>query len=275
MPPHRYATTRGRVIATLLAVLVLFGLTVVLVSHDRLGRASSTQAVWLDPAGRGSPSPGSTAPTGTPPPVPSPPPVLSLHVPFPKSGPDTFGYASATGPVLGTAGPIRRFRVAIESNIPASVATLAAFSAKINQVLGDPRSWIAGGQYRLQQVPATGSYQFTIYLVTEQTSSRMCAPLYTGGYTSCRQGSHVVLNLDRWMTSVPEYTGVHIPLDSYRAYMINHEVGHVLGHEHELCPGKGRPAPVMEQQTLGLHGCTPNFWPYRNGKPYDGPLGHY
>lgn len=199
--------------------------------------------------------------------------VMSLHVKFPKSGPETFRYAKATGPVLGTSGPIRRFHVAIESNI--DVVALAALVAKIDVTLGDRRSWIAGRQYRLQQVPESSPAQFTVYLVTESTSSQMCAPLYTGGYTSCRQGPHVVLNLDRWMTSVPEYVHAKVALDTYRTYMINHEVGHALGHSHELCPGRGRPAPVMQQQTLGLHGCTANPWPYVHRKAYNGPLGHY
>jgi hypothetical protein len=177
------------------------------------------------------------------------------------------------GAVLGSAGPLRRFRVAVESNVPVDAA---AFAAKVDQVLGDPRSWIGGG-LRLQRVPGLAAADFTIQLATERTSRTICAAGHvdTGGFTSCRTPGHVVINLDRWYLSVPAYVSAHIPLDTYRDYVINHETGHELGHGHELCPGAGRPAPVMEQQTLGLHGCTANAWPYLAGRRYAGPAGSY
>jgi hypothetical protein len=201
--------------------------------------------------------------------------VLQLKTSFPQSGPGTFRYATTTGPVLGLSGPIRTFRVAIESNVGEDIVPMASFVAKIDATLGDPRSWVGGDTYRLQQVAEGAAAEFTIFLATPITVNHLCAPLPSNGYTSCRQGPKVVLNLARYLTSVPYYRDDQVVLDTYRTYMINHEVGHALGHGHELCPGPGQPAPVMEQQTLGLHGCVPNPWPFINGKRYDGPPGAY
>ena len=264
---------RSHTILVFAVVAALLGLLAVLIGH--LGQTSPSQSAdWTTT----DETPISQSPSAPPPspslsPTAKPSPVLAMKVKFPHSGPHTFTYAKVAGPVLGFAGPIRKFHLAIESNI--KVATMTDVIAKVNATLGDSRSWVAGRKYRLQLVPKDTAAQFTIYLVTSATSSSMCAPLYTGGYTSCRQGSHVVLNLDRWMLSVPDYVKAKVPLETYRTYMINHEVGHALGNSHELCPGAGKPAPVMEQQTLGLHGCKANPWPYVNGKKYDGPLGRY
>jgi Protein of unknown function (DUF3152) len=281
-PQVRNGRSSGTRVETWLLAIVVVALVgiggaiaVRLISSQPTDTRASSYTPQVGHIGAGSPAPSeqaSSEPSDSSSSVPAP--VLSMTVRFPKSGPGTYTFAQTTGPVLGEAGPIRKFRVAVESNL-ADVVDITDVLAKINSTLGDSRSWVGAHAYRLQQVPPTSSYEFTIYLVTEKTSSALCAPLYTAGYTSCRQGARVVLNLDRWMTSVQYYINADVSLDTYRTYMINHEVGHALGHGHELCPGPGRLAPVMEQQTLGLHGCKPNPWPFVDGKRYDGPSGQY
>jgi hypothetical protein len=205
-------------------------------------------------------------------------PVLSLPDEFPSAGPGSFVYATSRGAAMGTAGTLRRFHLGIEKGVEED---LAAFTSTVDQTLGDPRGWTAGGQLRLQRVPPAEQADFTMYLATPETARKMCAQgkvdIVKNGqpYTSCRAPGKVIFNLARWRQSVPDYVAARVPLDAYRQYMINHEVGHELGHGHELCPGRGRAAPVMQQQTLGLHGCTANAWPYLNGKRYAGPPGAY
>ena len=67
-------------------------------------------------------------------------------------------------------------------------------------------------------------------------------------------GDNIWLNADRWMNGA---AASKLPLERYRQYMVTHEMGHSLGHEHVKCPGSG-PAPLMMQQTLGIGKCTPN-----------------
>ena len=178
-----------------------------------------------------------------------------------------FTFAGGFGPVLGTTGTIRQFKVAVQNGIGQGDGR--GFATVVDRILGDPRSWIAGRQFRLQRVPRPATAEFTIYLASAGTSERICAQggLRTDGFTSCRLSGRVIINVDRWAGAVPGYGA---PLDVYRSYAINHEVGHQLGHGHEACPGRGRPAPVMMQQTYGLKGCVAYSWPYLGGGRYSG-----
>ena len=176
---------------------------------------------------------------------------------------------SQRGPVAGHAGTLLRYRVLVERDIRGLSA--ASFADTVTATLADPRGWTAGGRWRLERVGPGDPYDITIYLATPDTRDRLCGDV-ADGYTSCRNGDRVVLNVARWVKGVPDYGA---GLTTYRRYVVNHEVGHRLGHRHELCPGDGRPAPVMQQQTLGLHGCTANPWPYVQGERYRGAPGAY
>lgn len=220
------------------------------------------------------PLPPSAEPSPSDPVPSSRPPVLRVPGAVPSAGTGGFGYDARSGPVLGRAGELRRYRVAVESG---SAEDAGEFAEAVQAALAGPGSWVDSGRLRLQQVPGAAPRDFTVYLATARTAGRMCA---RGGvdiringrpYTSCRAPGQVIINLDRWRLSVPHFVSAGVPLTVYRTYVINHEVGHQLGHRHERCPGAGRPAPVMMQQTLFLSGCRVNPWPYLNGRRYTGP----
>lgn len=185
----------------------------------------------------------------------------------PEGGSGILTYGANGGPILGTAGTLRRFHVAVENDMGQDVDT---FGAALDTILGDPRSWIAGQDVRFQRVGNAEQADFTIVLATPATSETLCAAggLKTAKYTSCRVSSKVVINLARWLTATPSYGA---PVEVYQAYAVNHEVGHLLGHGHEGCPNQGSAAPVMLQQTLDLRGCVANGWPYVDGHLYSGP----
>ena len=188
---------------------------------------------------------------------------------YPVGGDGRWSVATTSGPVVGHAGTLLRYRVAVEDGILG--ISPDEFAAQVSTVLSDPRSWIGTGRWRLRLVGSASGYNFTIYLATPATRDKLCANGYDR-YTSCRVGDKVVLNVARWVHGVPNYGA---DLEVYREYMVNHETGHRLGHGHELCPGPGRLAPVMQQQTLGLHGCVANAWPIADGHPYAGRSGQY
>jgi hypothetical protein len=189
-------------------------------------------------------------PTGTT------PPAAEAYV---EKGAGTVSVVDGTSGVLGT-GPLQRFAVEVEDGIRVDAR---AFAAAVEQTLGDPRSWGADGRMSFQRVGRAavraGQYDFKVSLISPASMETYCPGVGTGGYTSCRYGERAVINLARWATAVPHYDG---DVATYRHYVVNHEVGHALGNGHVDCPGPGRAAPVMLQQTLGLEGCTKNAWPY-------------
>jgi Protein of unknown function (DUF3152) len=220
------------------------------------------------PAESRPPSPESPAqPRGlsTPESPAAPEPVIT----YPERGDGVFHTATTQGPVAGQSGRLLRYRVSVERGIGGIDAT--AFAEQVSAVLTDPRGWTGTGRWRLQLVPDGAPHEFVVYLATPATRDVLCARGYDR-YTSCRNGNRVVLNVERWVHGVPDYGA---DLATYRQYLINHETGHRLGRGHELCPAPGKPAPVMQQQTLGLHGCVANGWPIVDGQPYSGPPGQY
>ncbi|MGC4811622.1 DUF3152 domain-containing protein [Micromonospora sp. DT228] len=277
---HRPGRRQRRLalLAQLVAVVVAVGAAVIVIAEGPAGHPSADRLaadeVGTLPPLVAAPLPPSVGPSPSASVASSPSPVLRVPGAVPSAGTGTFGYDARSGPVLGRAGELRRYRVAVESG---SDEVAADFAQAVQVALAGPGSWVDSGRLRLQQVPGDAPRDFTVYLATARTAGRMCADggvdIRIGGrpYTSCRAPGQVIINLDRWRLSVPHLVSARVPLDVYRTYVVNHEVGHQLGHRHERCPGAGRPAPVMMQQTLFLNGCRVNPWPYLDGRRYAGP----
>lgn len=138
-----------------------------------------------------------------------------------------------------------------------------AVALELYGALADPRGWTGFRNHAFALVGQAQQPALTIYLAAPATVDRLCAPATPHRVWNCRAGDTVVLNIDRWLYATPTWSTQ--PLADYRAYMLNHEVGHYLGLGHVACPGAGRPAPVMMQQSITLGGCRVNAWPQLGG----------
>ncbi|MFC7895730.1 DUF3152 domain-containing protein [Streptomyces sp. NPDC057381] len=186
---------------------------------------------------------------------------------IPSSGPGTFVTARGGGDRVGGSGRTLTYVVQVEDGIGIAAPEVAA---EVERILADERGWTADGRTGFRRVSG-GTSDFRVRLATAGTVDDICGQygLDTGGEVNCNVGQDVMVNLKRWLLATQYYAD---DVTSYRALIINHEVGHFLGHGHEGCPGAGRPAPVMMQQIKGLHGCRTNVWPYdREGRAVTGP----
>ncbi|WP_234341759.1 DUF3152 domain-containing protein [Streptomyces sp. NRRL S-646] len=200
----------------------------------------------------------------------SPSPSHSASTPsaakIPATGPDTFTTAAGGSAKAGT-GTALRYRVEVEDNVGLSSASVAK---EVERIFADPRGWTADGHSAFQRVSG-GTTDFVVRVATPGTVDRTCAEggLDTEGRYNCSVNHKVMVNLERWLLATPVYAK---DVTAYHALIINHEVGHFLGHGHVTCPGPGQPAPAMMQQIKGMHGCVPNVWPYdEQGRYLTGP----
>ncbi|MFD9411092.1 DUF3152 domain-containing protein [Streptomyces sp. NPDC059989] len=215
------------------------------------------------------PGPASPAPSkpaaGSP--TPSPGGSGAPSAPVPVSGPGTFKSSATSGSPQGK-GTVRRWRIEVEEGSGVDPDSAAR---SVESILADPRGWTRDPAYAFQLAGPGQPVDFTVKIATPTTTDRLCEVVTPEliGETNCRAGHTVVVNLKRWQEGSPQFSG---PVEEYRALIVNHEVGHEIGRDHETCPGPGKPAPAMMQQIKGLLGCKANAWPYdANGTYLSGP----
>ena len=136
-------------------------------------------------------------------------------------------------------------------------ADVAEFVRSADATLNDPRGWSRAG-ITFVVAPAGGG-SFTLWLAEAATLPEFGYPC--NAQWSCRSGRDVVINDVRWREASPAWNSAGGALRDYQHLVVNHEVGHWLGIGHHDCGGTGQPAPVMQQQSIDLQGCTFNPWP--------------
>jgi hypothetical protein len=146
------------------------------------------------------------------------------------------------------------FSLSVESELPIDGDCLVNF---ISTILNDQRGWrtVVDKEF---QVVTYNEADFHIFFATPTTVDEMCYPLQTNGIYSCRNGNQVVINIFRWLSGAKDFG---VDLGTYRLYLINHEIGHLLGWGHTNCPSQNALAPLMMQQSKTTDGCIPNGWP--------------
>ncbi len=196
--------------------------------------------------------------------------------PLPARGAGTWHVVPGSAAAVG-GGLVHTFSVEVEDGVRLADGDLS-FGRTVERVLDDPRGWTAGGDVALRRVDA-GEPDLRIRLTAQDTARRVCG-FELPFDTSCRIDGAVYLSAARWTRGAMAFDD----LGAYREYMINHEVGHFLGHPHEPCDAHGSPAPVMMQQTFSTANdelaritrahpqqadvpadgkvCTPNPWPH-------------
>ncbi|MFD8406159.1 DUF3152 domain-containing protein [Streptomyces anulatus] len=160
-------------------------------------------------------------------------------------------------------GQKHRYRIDVEKGLGLDAGL---FAEAVQKTLNDDRSWAHNGAMTFERI-SSGTPDFVITLASPGTTGDWCAKSgldTTIDNVSCDSAAtdRVMINAYRWAQGAATFGPKE--LLAYRQMLINHEVGHRLGHNHVSCRTPGALAPVMQQQTktLELEGikCRANPW---------------
>ncbi|MFJ4854509.1 DUF3152 domain-containing protein [Streptomyces sp. NPDC088730] len=266
---------RGRTFTGIAAAAVTTVLAVIVagqVAHDGGGRSGAAQAAGVDREG----TDGASRSDGrkTPAPKAAVKPLTyqqKMAKPFPLApklkGSGKFEAVPGAAKAPGK-GHRYVYRIDVEKGLGLDSAL---FAEAVQKTLNDERSWAHDGAMTFERI-STGDPDFVITLASPGTTGVWCEKSgldTTVDNVSCDSAAteRVMINAYRWAQGSSTFGPDK--LYPYRQMLINHEVGHRLGHNHVSCRTPGTLAPVMQQQTKSLDidniKCRPNAWVYPKG----------
>ncbi|MCX4527927.1 DUF3152 domain-containing protein [Streptomyces sp. NBC_01551] len=278
-PPGTSRGTKVRTYTGMAAAAVTTVLAVVVAGQVVTGGKDKATAISAGDDGRDRAAPGqsaasrgdgrSTPDAAAPAPVPAAPELTfeqkmaqQLPIDAKLKGPGTFdtvpGLAKAPGK-----GRLVRYRVDVEQGLGLDPQL---FAEAVQRTLNDDRSWAHKGAMTFERV-SSGKADFVITLASPGTTGVWCAKSdldTVAENVSCDSASteRVMINAFRWAQGSTTYGAGE--MFAYRQMLINHEVGHRLGHGHVNCQTPGALAPIMQQQTKSLDiggiRCKANPW---------------
>lgn len=136
---------------------------------------------------------------------------------------------------------------------------LENFRQKVAEIFADSRGWSRAG-VKFTEVESGGRLHMVLASPGEVKKG---SPIVCSSELSCHVDGTVFINDDRWNGASEAYKGLGVNVEDYRTMVVNHEVGHFLGHNHLTSCGIGI-GPIMIDKAANLGACAPTYWPLPN-----------
>lgn len=154
----------------------------------------------------------------------------------------------------------------VQTHQSISVEEATHFRQMVFNTLNDKRSWgIPFYEVALDTLLQLPKQEAFIIRLTPKTVLNQKYKEFSEQQLSVANMADRVIDINhcRWTEACPNQS--QLPLEQYQQYVIQHEVGHMMGKAHptpsQLAQVTQQHAPIMMQQTLGIHDFHPNPWP--------------